>query len=93
MPKDPRVTTAVAHWGARFVANGIVLTDFEDVTGSINDSGVTGAGRGRIAPQCTRQLGREALNNGKLLTAGEHLQRAGVSPTSVSFYSCTTSSR
>ena len=27
--------SAVAHWGARFVANGVVLTDFEEVTKSI----------------------------------------------------------
>ena len=32
---DPRLQAAVSHWGARFVANGVALTDFEDVTRSI----------------------------------------------------------
>ena len=35
MTSDPRLQAAVSHWGARFVANGVALTDFEDVTRSI----------------------------------------------------------
>ena len=35
MTTDPRLQAAVSHWGARFVANGVALTDFEDVTRSI----------------------------------------------------------
>ena len=27
MSSDPMGHTAIAHWGARFVANGVVLTD------------------------------------------------------------------
>ena len=35
MASDPRLTAAISHWGARFVANGVALTDFEDVTRSL----------------------------------------------------------
>ncbi len=35
MATDPRLQAAIAHWGPRFVANGVVLTDFEEVTGQI----------------------------------------------------------
>ena len=35
MTSDARLKAAVAHWGPRFVANGVVLTDFEEVTSSI----------------------------------------------------------
>ena len=77
MAKDPRVATAISHWGARFVANGVVLSDFEDVTNSIDDwNDWCRAWSDRAAVH--EQLGREALTAGKLLTAGEHLQRAGV---------------
>ena len=29
---DPRVATAIHHWAPRFVANGVALSDFEDIT-------------------------------------------------------------
>ncbi len=35
MTDDPRVKAAISHWGARFVANGVALADFEDVTRSL----------------------------------------------------------
>ncbi len=35
MSSDPLLKAAIAHWGPRFVANGVVLTDFEEVTGSL----------------------------------------------------------
>jgi hypothetical protein len=35
MTADPQVKSAIAHWGPRFVANGVVLTDFEEVTGAL----------------------------------------------------------
>ena len=77
MASDPRVATAVAHWGARFVANGVALTDFEDVTGSIdhwNDWCRAWSERAAVH----EAMGRDALERKKYLTAGEHLQRAGV---------------
>ena len=31
----PWLKAAIAHWGPRFVANGVVLTDFEEITGAL----------------------------------------------------------
>jgi 2,6-dihydroxypseudooxynicotine hydrolase len=77
MSSDPLLKAAISHWGARFVANGVVLTDFEEVTGSIASySDWCSAWSARA--DVHEQLGREALAREKFLTAGEHLQRAGV---------------
>jgi dipeptidyl aminopeptidase/acylaminoacyl peptidase len=77
MPQDVRVTSAIAHWGPRFVANGVSLTDFEEVTASLSSwEAWCGAWSGRAAQH--EELGREALGRGKLVSAGEHLQCAGV---------------
>src|SRR4030095_5466866 len=32
--KDPRVEAAISHWAPRFVANGVPLADFQEVTAS-----------------------------------------------------------
>ena len=77
MPQDARVTSAIAHWGPRFVANGVTLTDFEEVTASVaawNDWCAAWSRRAGVH----EELGRDALAHGRTLTAGEHLQRAGV---------------
>src|SRR6186997_1792912 len=77
MSSDPRLKAAVAHWGPRFVANGVVLTDFEEVTNSIA-SYDEWCGAWSKRAKHHEQLGREALAKKRLLTAGECLQRAGV---------------
>jgi len=70
MSSDPRLKAAVAHWGPRFVANGVVLTDFEEVTSSIASYDEwCGAWSKRAAHH--EQLGREALAKKRLLTAGD----------------------
>jgi dipeptidyl aminopeptidase/acylaminoacyl peptidase len=77
MSKDPRVQSAISHWGPRFVANGVTLTDFEEVTaavGSWDDWCRAWSDRARVH----EELGHEALAAKKLISAGEHLQRAGV---------------
>ena len=77
MSSDPRLKAAVAHWGPRFVANGVVLTDFEEITSSIASyDDWCGAWSKRAAHH--EKLGREALAKKHCLTAGESLQRAGV---------------
>ncbi len=74
---DARVASAIAHWAPRFVANGVALTDFEEVTASIAAwDDWCGAWSARAAIH--ERMGRDALAKGKLLSAGEHLQRAGV---------------
>jgi dipeptidyl aminopeptidase/acylaminoacyl peptidase len=77
MSSDPLVKAAIAHWGPRFVANGVVLTDFEEVTGALASyDDWCRAWSARAAHH--EQLGREALAKKHFLTAGECLQRAGV---------------
>jgi len=77
MSSDPRIKAAASHWGARFVANGVALTDFEDITRSLETyDDWCRAWSARAALH--EQIGREALARKKFLTAGECLQRAGV---------------
>ncbi|MEN3382965.1 MAG: hypothetical protein V7608_3009 [Hyphomicrobiales bacterium] len=74
---DALVKSAIAHWAPRFVANGVALTDFEEVTAGVaswNDW--CSAWSARAAQH--EAMGREALANEKFISAGEHLQRAGV---------------
>jgi len=33
--KDPKVSSAISHWAPRFVSNGVLLADFEEVTASL----------------------------------------------------------
>ena len=35
MAQDPRVASAISHWAPRFVSNGVLLADFEEVTASL----------------------------------------------------------
>lgn len=77
MSSDARVQSAIAHWGARFVANGVALTDFEAVTRALDRwKDWCRAWSERAALH--ERMGREALDKRKHLSAGEHLQRAGL---------------
>jgi 2,6-dihydroxypseudooxynicotine hydrolase len=74
---DPRVEAAIAHWAPRFVSNGVLLADFEDVTAGIE------RWEDWCAAWCERAkvheaLGRETLAEGYKLTAGEHFVRAAM---------------
>ncbi|MBT4907282.1 MAG: alpha/beta hydrolase [Rhodospirillaceae bacterium] len=74
---DPRVATALSHWAPRFVANGVPLTDFQEVTASIerwDDWCSAWSARAAIH----EAMGRQALDDGYELSAGEHLTTAGV---------------
>jgi dipeptidyl aminopeptidase/acylaminoacyl peptidase len=74
---DALVKSALQHWAPRLVANGVTLTDFEEVTASLGSwNDWCGAWSARAATH--EQLGRDALARGKRISAGEHLQRAGV---------------
>ena len=75
--QDARVKSAISHWAPRFVANGVALTDFEEVTASIASwDDWCGAWSKRAAIH--ERMGRDALAARKLLSAGEHLNRAAV---------------
>ena len=77
MTQDALVKSALSHWAPRFVANGVVLTDFEEVVASVQKyDDWCKAWSDKAAVH--EALGREALASKKLLSAGEHLQRAGV---------------
>jgi len=70
---------AIAHWAPRFVSNGVLLADFEEVTAGIErweDWCRAWCGRRAQGPQGFS--GREALAQGYKLTAGEHLVRAAM---------------
>jgi dienelactone hydrolase len=75
--QDARVRSAIAHWAPRFVSNGVVLADFEEVTASIaawDDWCRAWSARAAVH----EAMGRAALAEQKLVSAGEHLQRAAV---------------
>jgi pimeloyl-ACP methyl ester carboxylesterase len=77
MASDPRVELAVAHWGGRFVSNGMPLADFQEVTSSLDSWEDCCAGFSERA-ELHEKMGREALDNNLYISAGEHLTRAAV---------------
>jgi 2,6-dihydroxypseudooxynicotine hydrolase len=77
MSKDPRVESAISHWAPRFVSNGVLLTDFQEVTRGIERwEDWTSAWCKRA--EVHEALGHEALADGYKLSASEHLSRAAV---------------
>jgi len=67
----------VSHWGPRFTTNGVTAADFARLTSAITRweqwcEAWTGAGAEHEA------LGREALAEGRLRSAGAHLAQAAV---------------
>jgi dienelactone hydrolase len=74
---DAYIQSAIAHWGPRFVSNGVALADFEEVTASMEswqDWCRAWSARGAIH----EEMGREALARSRLVSAAEHLNRASV---------------
>ncbi|MGQ0525016.1 MAG: alpha/beta hydrolase family protein [Betaproteobacteria bacterium] len=75
--KDARVEAAISHWAPRFVINGVPLTDFQEVTASIDRwEDWCSAWSARAAIH--EELGGKALAAGFRLSAGEHYTRAAV---------------
>ncbi|MGH7007962.1 MAG: alpha/beta hydrolase family protein [Stellaceae bacterium] len=74
---DPRVASAIAHWAPRFVANGITLTDFQEVTASIR-SWDEWCAKWSAHADIHATLGCEALSSRQFVSAAEHLSRAAV---------------
>jgi dienelactone hydrolase len=74
---DPRVVAATAHWSHRFLANGIHLADFQDVTGSIagwDDWCAAWSAKGDVH----YALAENSLSAGHTRSAGEHFTAAAV---------------
>ena len=77
MTKDPYVQTAIAHWAPRFVANGVLFADFQEITSKLERWDDWCSAWSAFAA-VHEQLGREALKAGYVLTATDHLKRASV---------------
>ena len=74
---DLRVAAAVSHWAPRFVANGIALADFQEVTASIR-SWDEWCAKWSERADVHAALGCEALSKRRFVSAAEHLSRAAV---------------
>src|SRR3954471_21664795 len=75
--KDERVLSAISHWAPRFVINGVPLTDFQEVTASIEHwEDWCSAWSKRAAIH--EELGNAAHGEGFHLSAAEHWTRAAV---------------
>jgi 2,6-dihydroxypseudooxynicotine hydrolase len=74
---DRRVTAAIDHWGAGFIANGVDPGDFARVTAAISGwDGWCSAWSAAAAEH--EDLGRAALGSGRSLSGGAHLAQAAV---------------
>ena len=77
MTKDKRVEGVLERWAPRFISNGVPLTDFHEALRKIeswNDWCHVWAARAKLH----EVMGREALEKHHDISAGEHLQTAGV---------------
>lgn len=75
--KDALVSSAISHWAPRFVSNGVLLADFEEITASLerwDDWCAAWSTRAAVH----EELGRSSLKEKYNLTAGEHLVRAAM---------------
>src|SRR6266849_5248129 len=75
--KDSRVEAAISHWAPRFVANGVPLADFQEVTASVSrweDWCAAWSARAAIH----EEMGNKALAGGYNYSAGAHFTRAAV---------------
>jgi len=75
--RDARVAAAIHHWAPRFVANGVPLADFQEVTAGIarwESWCEAWCARGKVH----QALGERALAAGYRLSAGAHLNRAAL---------------
>jgi dipeptidyl aminopeptidase/acylaminoacyl peptidase len=75
--KDARVESALSHWALRFVAQGVPLSDFQEVTAGIQRWDQWCAEWTRRA-DVHRELAEQAQAERHLLTAGEHYTRAAL---------------
>jgi dipeptidyl aminopeptidase/acylaminoacyl peptidase len=74
---DERVAAAVSHWGPRFTTNGVTAGDFARITASIS-SWDQWCRAWTDAAFEHEALGREALDEDRLRSAGAHLAQAAV---------------
>lgn len=75
--RDRRLSEAIGHWRVRLLANGVDPVDYERITGGVEEWA------GWLSAWCAgaevhEMLGREALADGRPLSAGAHLRRAAI---------------
>jgi dipeptidyl aminopeptidase/acylaminoacyl peptidase len=71
------VTSAIAHWAPRFTTNGVTVSDFERVTSRVERWSDWCAAWSDMGAQ-HEALGRRAIDENRLLSAGQHLAQAAV---------------
>jgi dipeptidyl aminopeptidase/acylaminoacyl peptidase len=74
---DDRVASAIAHWAPRFTTNGVTVSDFQRVTGQVERWEDWCAAWSAVGAE-HEALGRQAVDEGRLLSAGQHLAQASV---------------
>lgn len=74
---DPRITSAIAHWGGRFAAHGIATGDFAEVTRDLTSWDQWCAAWSRRG-ELHEGLGRRAEAEGRLVSAAEHYVTAAL---------------
>jgi dipeptidyl aminopeptidase/acylaminoacyl peptidase len=74
---DDRVTSAIAHWGPRFTVNGVAVADFERVTGGLSRWDDWCSAWSTVAAE-HEELGRQAYEDNRLTSAGQHFSQAAV---------------
>src|SRR5437762_8311050 len=75
--RDPRVEAAISHWAPRFVANGVPLADFQEVTASCErweDWCRLWSARAAVH----EELGAKAAADGYTVSAAGHYTRAAI---------------
>ncbi len=75
--KDKRIEIALRAWAPRFVASGVLLADFEEVTGGISRWDEWCAAWS-VRAAVHEELGRKALVDGYRISAAGHLTRAAL---------------
>lgn len=74
---DERVELAIAHWGPRLVTNGVTVSDFQRLTGSI-ERWDDWCAAWCTAAQVHEDLGRIALAERRTRSSGSHLAQAAI---------------
>src|SRR6266550_4360125 len=74
---DERVAMAISHWAPRFTTNGVTAGDFERITGGLTSWNDWCSAWSAVAAE-HELLGRDALAEGREMSAGTHLSQAAV---------------
>ena len=77
MARDAKIEEVTGRWAPRFVSNGVSLTDYQEVTGTLEHwDDWCKAWSARASMHET--MGRDALEAGNTISAAHHLETAGV---------------